>query len=88
MSKPAPLGHGGYYHIFKRGNNRENLFFAERNYRHFLFLCCKCVEPIAVTYAYCLLPNHFHLLVRIKETEEQQRALETRMPAAQVLSSS
>ena len=60
-------------------------FSQSANYRHFLSLYARYVEPIADTYAYCLLPNHFHLLVRVKEAEEQQRTLETRVPTARVL---
>jgi len=45
----------------------------ERNYRYFLKLYAEKIEPIAETYAYCLLPNHFHLLVRIKDEDEQDR---------------
>ncbi len=71
MPNPAALQQGVYYHIFNRGNNRENIFFEERNYRHFLQLYARHVEPVADTYAYCLLRNHFHLLVRIKREEEQ-----------------
>ena len=74
MSKPTPLRYGEYYHIYNRGNNRENIFIEERNYPHFLKLYAKYVEPIADTYAYCLLRNHFHVLVRIK-TEEEQKTL-------------
>jgi hypothetical protein len=66
MSKPTPLRYGEYYHIYNRGNNRENVFIEERNYPYFLKLYAKHVEPIADTYAYCLLRNHFHVLVRIK----------------------
>ena len=76
MTSPAALQYGQYYHIYNRGNNQENLFFEERNYRYFLKLYAKYIEPIADTYAYCLLRNHFHLLVRIKTVEEQE-ALET-----------
>ena len=71
MSNLPPLAYNTYYHIYNRGNNRENLFKEERNYRHFLRLYAKHIEPIADTFAYCLLPNHFHLLVRIKAAEEQ-----------------
>jgi REP element-mobilizing transposase RayT len=67
-----PLIPGCYYHIYNRGNNGENIFREERNYRYFLQLYVKYIVPIAVTYAYCLLANHFHLLVRIK-TEDEQR---------------
>jgi REP element-mobilizing transposase RayT len=67
MANPAPLQPGKYYHIYNRGNNRENLFREERNYRYFLALYAQHVGPFADTYAYCLLMNHFHLLVRIKD---------------------
>jgi REP element-mobilizing transposase RayT len=63
MVRPIPLEFGVHYHVFIRGNNRENLFFEERNYRHFLRLYAKYVLPLVDTYAYCLLPNHFHLLI-------------------------
>jgi REP element-mobilizing transposase RayT len=72
MSKPTPLRYGEYYHIYNRGNNRENIFIEERNYPYFLKLYAKYVEPVADTYAYCLLRNHFQVLVRIKTEEEQE----------------
>jgi putative transposase len=71
MTSPTPLQYGQYYHIYNRGNNRENIFFEERNYRYFLRLYVKYAEPVADTYAYCLLRNHFHFLVRIKTVGEQ-----------------
>jgi len=68
-----------YYHIYNRGNNRENLFLEKRNYPYFLSLYTKHIEPIADTYAYCLMRNHFHFSLRIKTEEEYQtsRVLET-----------
>ena len=72
MPKRIPLEYGKYYHIYNRGNNRENIFFEDRNYHYFLKLYAKHVEPVADTYAYCLLYNHFHFLVRIKTVEEQE----------------
>jgi putative transposase len=74
VSKPIPLQHGHYYHIYNRGNNRANLFLEERNYHHFLKLYARYVELVADTYAYCLLKNHFHVLVRIKTEAEQEQA--------------
>lgn len=70
MPSPIALVQGQIYHIFNRGNNRETIFCEERNYIYFLNLYAKYIPPIADTYAYCLLPNHFHLLVRIKSAEE------------------
>jgi len=65
--RPIPLQYGLTYHIYNRGNNRENIFIEERNYRYFLQLYLKYIEPIAWTFTYCLLRNHFHFLVRIKD---------------------
>lgn len=70
MTNPIPLDHGEYYHIYNRGNNREDLFREERNYRYFLQLYTEHIEPMAETYAYCLMRNHFHLLVRIRDLPE------------------
>jgi putative transposase len=61
---------GKYYHIYNRGNNRENIFVEERNYVHFLQLLAKYILPIADVFAYCLLRNHFHFLIRIKEAPD------------------
>ncbi|MDP4267866.1 MAG: transposase [Bacteroidota bacterium] len=58
---------GFYYHIFNRGNNHEYLFFEEKNYNYFLELYARHIIPIADTYCYCLMKNHFHFLIRIKE---------------------
>jgi len=55
-----------FYHIWNRGNNRENLFYTPANYEYFLRMYADYLEPVAETYAFCLLPNHFHLLVRTK----------------------
>ena len=70
MSTTIPLEPGKYYHIYNRGNNRENLFVQERNYACFLKLYAHYVAPVAATYAYCLLKNHFHLLVRINDLSD------------------
>ena len=71
MQVNIPLEPGHYYHIFNRGNNRENIFFEERNYRYFMQLYQKYILPVCNTFAYCLMRNHFHFLVRVKEVEEQ-----------------
>ena len=58
-----------FYHIYNRGNNKENIFIEQRNYIYFLELWQKHVSPVAETYAYCLMKNHFHFLVRIHDEE-------------------
>jgi len=71
-----PLQFGQYYHIYNRGNNRENLFVQKRNYPYFLRLYAKHILPAAETFAYCLMPNHFHFLIRTRTEEEQKSYLE------------
>ncbi len=58
---------GQYYHVYNRGNNGENIFIEERNYNYFLEKFKKYILPIADVYAYCLLKNHFHIVLRIKD---------------------
>lgn len=70
MQIVTPIIAGNYYHIYNKGNNGENIFFDNDNYYHFLKLYAKYINPIADTYAWCLLKNHFHIAVRIKTTEE------------------
>ncbi|OLY91038.1 Transposase IS200 like [Cnuella takakiae] len=62
-----PLVPNCYYHIYNRGNNRENIFIEPRNYDYFLQLWARYVSPIADTYAYALMRNHFHFLVKMKQ---------------------
>jgi REP element-mobilizing transposase RayT len=56
-----------YYHIYNRGNNSEDIFFEQDNYLYFLKLLKKHIEPNCSVFCYCLLPNHFHLLLRIND---------------------
>lgn len=70
MEQKVALLHGHYYHIYNRGNNGIDVFLEPENYYHFLRLYTKYIEPIADTYAWCLLKNHFHILIRIKDASE------------------
>jgi REP element-mobilizing transposase RayT len=58
------------YHIYNRANGHENLFIEEQNYTFFLDKYFKHISPIAATYSYCLMPNYFHLMIKIKSVEE------------------
>jgi hypothetical protein len=71
MSKNhQPIQHEAYFHVYNRGINGETLFREPENYKHFLRLYEKYIDPVAETFAWCLLKNHFHLLLRIKGVEE------------------
>lgn len=68
--KHIPLEYGKYYHIYNRGINGSNLFLENENYEYFLQLYDKYISKVADTYAWVLMRNHFHLLVRIKTIQE------------------
>ncbi|MFT3740392.1 MAG: hypothetical protein QM786_16720 [Breznakibacter sp.] len=59
----------GFYHIYNRGINSCPLFVEHDNYTHFLRLYDRYVSPIANTFAWALMGNHFHLLVQILPVE-------------------
>lgn len=51
------------YHIYNRGNNRQQLFFSLENYLYFLKKVRKFILPHCDILAYSLMPNHFHFLI-------------------------
>jgi putative transposase len=61
---------GNYYHVYNRGINSCDLFKEAGNYEYFLNLYDKYISPIADTFAWVLMPNHFHFLVKLKEEKE------------------
>lgn len=67
MDITEKLESGEFYHIYNHGAGERDLFREPDNYEYFLGLYDKYISPIADTYAWVLMPNHFHVLVRIKE---------------------
>jgi len=63
--RAVPFISGEYYHLYNRGVNREKIFFLERDYKIFLNRIYKYLVPAVDLLAYCLMPNHYHLLVRV-----------------------
>lgn len=56
---------GHYYHLHNRGANRQSIFHNDDDFRDFLTRLKGNTQKYAVQIiAYCLMPNHFHLLVR------------------------
>lgn len=65
MPKRLPFVQGGYYHVYNRGAGRQAIFHEERNYVYALRLLKRVARECEVTVvAYCLLPNHYHWLLR------------------------
>src|ERR1700690_3470837 len=63
----VPLVPEPYYHIYNRGNNRQQIFFQQENYLYFLQGLKRYLLPAADIIAYCLMPTHYHLMVRVKQ---------------------
>ncbi len=58
---------GHIYHIYNQGNNRQTIFFERDNYLFFLRKIKEFVCPYADVIAWCLMPNHFHLMVEVRD---------------------
>ncbi len=63
-----------YYHIYNHAVGKEYLFREAENYRFFLEKYTKHIYPIAETYTYSLLPNHFHFLIKIRDEDSLIKA--------------
>jgi REP element-mobilizing transposase RayT len=73
----TPFIAGHYYHLYNRGNNRECIFFEADNYRYFLRGIKKYLLPVMDVIAYCLMPTHYHLLVRIQPKTSEVSGVKT-----------
>jgi putative transposase len=76
--KPSFLTHmrtiqfcaGEYYHLYNRGVNRQSIFFCDANWSYFLKRLREYCQPEWIDIiTYCLMPNHYHLLVYLKINE-------------------
>ncbi|MBX7241571.1 MAG: transposase [Bacteroidia bacterium] len=66
----APIIEEQTYHIYNRANNKDILFYNSKSYELFLKKFALYLGEYLEVYAYCLMQNHFHLLVRVKPSEE------------------
>ncbi len=65
--RTCKLEAGQYYHIYNRGALKSPLYFEPGNYRYFTELLYRCAGEHNVTIiAFCLMPNHFHILIRVE----------------------
>lgn len=65
-----------YYHIFNRGVNRQPIFFKTENWVFFLKRLHAYFTPeLADIVAYCLMPNHYHLLIYLKTEQFSEKIM-------------
>jgi len=65
------------YHIYNQGNNRQKIFFNRENYLYFLKKLSDHILPYADVLAWCLMPNHFHLMIFVLTNSESFTLSET-----------
>ena len=61
------------YHIYNQGNNRQKIFFNRENYLFFLKKIGEHILPFADILAWCLMPNHFHLMIAVRADDQSDR---------------
>lgn len=71
----VPLTLDNYYHIYNRGVNRGLIFFSDRNYQFFIDKMLQHLRPYSEILAFCLMPNHFHLLSKVASVEFVEKGL-------------
>ncbi|MDR9409649.1 MAG: transposase [Balneolaceae bacterium] len=79
------------YHIYNRGNNKQNIFFEEKNYHFFLQKMRTHLLLHCHLLAWCLMPNHFHWMIQVRhdyETIENEQPSENKSPVVQPLNKS
>ena len=77
MENKIPLEPAHYYHIYNHANGFDDFFSNRNDYQKFLDGYVEYIVPICETFAYCFMPNHFHLFVQIKSESELIKILRT-----------
>ena len=67
MNNRDPFERGNFYHIYNHGNGNDNIFIRPENYFYFLKKQQQYMGDLWELFSWCLMPNHFHLLVRVKD---------------------
>ena len=75
MARPLRLEFpGALYHVTARGNQRENIFDDNDDRRRFLLVLQEvCRRYNWICHAYCLMSNHYHLLIETPDGSLSQR---------------
>jgi len=66
-----PIKVGNYYHIYNRGAGKRDIFRSHHDFSEFIQKYYYYLFPSIQTFAWCLLNNHFHALIRIRTHAEQ-----------------
>jgi len=79
MGRPSRLNHPGLvYHIINRGNNKDVVFVEEDDYRHYLNTLQRYKKQYGFKlFAFCLMMNHVHLLIKTTEQGTISRIMQS-----------
>lgn len=65
------------YHIIQRGNQKQNIFLEDADFRKYLQILLHYKRKYGFKlYAYCLMPNHIHLIVEVKEVNNLAKIMQ------------
>lgn len=71
------LADGCWYHVINRGNGRQQVFHKDSDYQAFVELLVATKERYALQVgAWVLMPNHFHLLVQLRQGDDLSRGMQ------------
>lgn len=70
MKQDDPFIPDQFYHVYNHAIGDSNLYREAENYRYFLRKYAEYIEPLCGTYAYCLMPNHFHIVLKVRSKAE------------------
>lgn len=76
--KNTQLKENTFYHIYNKGIRGQNIFLEEKNYLFFLQKYALYVFPFCETFAYFLLKNHFHFLIKTKSEAHIREMLQAK----------
>jgi putative transposase len=71
---------GGVYHIYNHAVGSENIFKEDENYLFFLRKFSTRITPFTEVLAFCLMPNHFHFVLRIKDKKDLVALWKEKLP--------
>jgi len=67
---------GHLYHVYNQGNNKVNIFFTQSNYFLFLQKMKIHILPFADIIAWCLMPNHFHIMLKVNKLKPENSKID------------
>jgi len=75
---------GEKYHLYNHANGKENVFTEQKNYDFFLKKLAHHILPVCKLFSYCMMPNHFHLVLQVREEEALRKLWQKRSDLPQL----